>query len=152
MAWLWATAIQVDARQPEAILAHPEVRRLLDLGRPLAVLLVALLHFVPDDAEAERLVRVLRDAVAPGSYVVIAHATGEGIPAEVREQLARLYAGTSNPGTVRSRAEIARLFAGLELVEPGVVYAPLWRPEGPRDRFFDEPARPLNFVGVARKP
>ncbi len=147
-----ATAIQEDARQPEAILAHPEVRRLLDLDRPLGVLLVALLHFVPDDDEAEQAVRTLREAAAPGSYLALSHGTDEGMPPDIRPQLTRRYTGTANPARSRSRAAIARFFADWELVAPGLVYTPQWRPDDPDDPFRDDPARSLGFAGVGRKP
>ncbi len=143
--------VQADARRPGAILAHPDVQRLLDRDRPLAVLLVALLHFIPDDAEARGLVRQLRDALAPGSYLALSHASTEGMPQESREH-ERLYNRTPTPMRMRSRAEIARFFEGFDLVEPGVVYIPLWRPEGPDDLFLEAPERCTGFAGVARKP
>ncbi len=146
-----ATAIRADARQPEAILAHPEVQRLLDLRQPLAVLLVAVLHFVTDDTEAERLVCALQAAVAPGSYLVISHASADGMPHQSREH-EQLYTRTPTPMKMRPRADIARLFAGFELVEPGLVYLPLWRPETPDDLFLDQPERCTGFAGVGRKP
>jgi hypothetical protein len=147
-----AAAIRADAREPEAILGHPEVRRLLDLGRPVGLLLVALLHFLPDDAEAERAVRALRDAVAPGSYLVLSHATSDDMPPDVREQMTTLYSQASNPAVARSRARIARFFAGFEIVEPGLVAAPLWRPVGEDDTFRDRPERAVSTAGVGRKP
>jgi hypothetical protein len=143
-------AIQGDVRQPEQILSHPEVRRLLDFDRPMAMLLVALLHFIPDDEAAGNALRVLRDALPHGSYLVISHASYEGMPSESREH-EQLYARTPTPMRMRSRAEIERLFDGLEFIEPGLVYIPLWRPEGPNDLFLDEPERCTGFAGVARK-
>lgn len=146
-----ATAIQADARQPEAILAHPEVRRLLDLDQPLAVLLVALLHFVTDDRQAYDLVRALREALAPGGYLVISHASYEHLPREMIARGERLYAQTPTPLKSRSRAAIARFFDGVDLVDPGLVYAPLWRPARADDLFLDQPARSNSLVGVGRK-
>jgi len=146
-----ATVIQADVRQPEVILHHREVQRLLDFDRPLAVLLVALLHFVTDDEEAYALVRQLREALPSGSYLVISHASSEGMPAEQNVQLERLYGQTSNPVKTRSRQEIARFFDGLELVEPGVVFFPLWHPESPDDLFLQQPSRSSGYAGVGRK-
>lgn len=143
--------IQADARQPAAILAHPEVRRLLDFGQPLAVLLVALLHFVPDDDEAYGLVRTLREALPAGSYLVIAHGTDEGATETMKEQGQGVYAQTASPLKARPRTQIARFFEGLEPVEPGLVYVPLWHPDGMDDRFHDHPERSRNLAGVARK-
>lgn len=146
-----AVAIRADARQPEQILAYPEVLRLLDFKRPLGLLLVAMLHFVGDDEEAYRLVRVLRDALAPGSYVAISHISHEGFPPEVVAQMEELYTRSTNPVKVRSRVQIARFFEGLELVEPGLVYAPAWRPEDASDLSSDRPERSGIFAGIGCK-
>lgn len=147
-----AAAVQADVRRPDLILADPATRHLLDLDRPVGVLLLAVLHFVTDDAEAHGLVATLRAALAPGSCLAISHATYEGAPPAIPAQMARFYAGTANPGKVRTRAEIARFFAGLELAEPGLVPTPLWRPEAGDLTFRDEPTRSLGLVGVGRKP
>ena len=143
-------AVQADVRRPEQLLTQPRVTRLLDFGKPLAVIL-ALLHFVPDDEEAYRLMRVLRDAVAPGSYIAISHGTLENVPREVVDRLEALYARSTTPVRLRSRAQIAAFFEGLDLIEPGLVYGPLWRPEGADDLFLDRPEQSANFVGVGRK-
>lgn len=147
-----ASVIQADARQPEQIFGDPEVRRLLDLDRPVAVLVLAFLHFLQDDAEAEGLMRGLRDAVAPGSYLVVSHASYDDLPADVRERLEGLYTRTPTPVRSRTREQIAGFFAGFELVEPGLVYVPAWRPEGPEDLWYDEPERVHGYGGVGRKP
>ena len=147
-----AVTIQADARRPEDILAHPDVRSLLDFTGPVAVLLVALLHFVIDDAMAAHLVTTLREALAPGSYLVISHATTESVPVETGEQMSRLYTTTGTGIKARSRVEIEAFFADFTLVAPGVVYAPLWRPEGPDDLFLDHPERAITSAGVGRKP
>lgn len=146
-----ATAIQGDAREPESILTHPDVRRLLDLERPVGVLLLACVQFIADDAEVYTLVRTLREAVAPGSYFVFSHLSYEGAPAETLAQSEQLYARTTNPVTSRSRARLEPLFEDLEVVAPGVVHVPLWHPEGPDDLFLEEPSRSVNLVGVGRK-
>jgi hypothetical protein len=147
-----ATIIQADARQPAAILAHPETQRLLDFSRPLAVLMVAFLHFVTDEAEALQVVRAIRDAIPSGSYVVISHATHEGMGREAAQQMEKLYARTKDPAATRTRDQIAAFFEGLTLVEPGIVYAPQWRPEGPDDLLLDQPERSTVFAGVGYKP
>ena len=146
-----ATAIQADVRQPDQILNHPEVRRLLDFGKPLGLLLIAILHTVTDDQRAYDAVRVLRDALAPGSYLAICHATNESSAREAIQQ-AMNVARAASDSKMRTRAEIERFFEGLELVEPGVVYVPSWRPEGPDDLFLDCPDRSLGLAGIGRKP
>ncbi len=147
-----AATVQADARRPEQILDDPVVRRMLDFDRPLGVLIVALLHFIPDDAEAYGLVRAVRDAVAPGSYLAIGHGTTDGLPPERYAQMERLYAQTTNPGKMRPRAAIERFFEEMTVVEPGIVHVPLGRPEDADDLFLDEPARSINFAGVGYKP
>jgi hypothetical protein len=144
-------AIQGDARQPEELLARPQLRSMLDFSRPMAVLLVALIHFVPEDAVAKHIVRTLRDALAPGSYIVITHATTERIEADDRQDIEQLYRGASSPFHFRTREQIAALFENLDLVEPGLVYIPLWRPEGADDLLVDEPDRSNGYAGVGRK-
>ena len=144
-------AIQIDVRQPEELLNHPHVRRLLDFSQPMAVLL-SLVHFVTDDEQAYRLVRVLRDALAPGSFMALSHGCNDDVPREIAERVEALYARSTTPLRVRSRAQIERFFDGLELVEPGLVLAPLWRPEGSDDLFLDRPERSVNLAGVGRKP
>lgn len=147
-----ALALQGDARQPEYILTHPDVQRMLDFNKPVAVLLVALLHFVPEDTEAYQVSQVFRDALPAGSYVTLSHATYEGAPRELITQNEQLYARTTTPVRTRSQVEIERFFEGLDLIEPGVVYVPLWHPESAEDLFLDEPARALNVGGIGRKP
>lgn len=140
-----------DVRQPKAILAHPVVQELIDFDRPVAIFMVALIHFIPDDDLALRAVQTLNAAVAPGSYLVLSHASAEGTPEKSREH-EELYRRTPTPITMRSRAAVERLFDGFALIDPGVVFLPLWRPEGPDDLFLDEPARCTGFAGVGRKP
>ena len=143
--------IEANARQPEVILSNPEVRRVLDLRKPMAVLIISVLLFVTDDKEAYRLVRVLRDALVPGSYLAISHGTNEGGAREQLEQSVNLYAATPNPVKLRSHTQIERFFDGFELIEPGLVYLPTWRPEGPEDLWHDEPEMALSYGGVGRK-
>jgi hypothetical protein len=147
-----AIAVRADIRQPEVILDRPEVRNLLDLSKPTAALLVSVLLFIVDDEEAYRLVRVLRNALAPGSYIAISHATAEGVSPEQAAQGEKLYAASGNPVRLRSHVEIKRFFEGFELVEPGLVLVPLWRPDGPDELFFDQPELSQNQGGVAYKP
>jgi hypothetical protein len=144
--------IQADGRRPEEILKHPETRQFLDLTRPVAVLLLAFLHFVPDDAAAESLVRALREAMPSGSYLALTHATYEGATREALEKMSRLYEQTNSPFKARPREEIERFFAELTLIEPGLVYMALWRPESYDDLFVSEPERCSGYAGVAYKP
>ena len=148
------TMVQADLPQMAQILSHPEVQRLLDVRQPIGVLLLTRLMFVPSDAAAEGLIQRLRAALAPGSYVALAHPCLEHLPTErvqALQQLTPLFARAPDAGTARSRAAIARFFTGLELLAPGLVYLPCWHPEGPDDLFVDQPERSLLLGGVGRK-
>jgi hypothetical protein len=147
-----ATIIEADAVEYQTLLSHPDVRELLGNGKPVGLLIVFVLHFVLDDKLAYDLVRNFTDALPSGSYVVISHGTDEDVPAEVRDQLLRLYSRTTNPVRVRRRGEFARFFEGLELVEPGITYVPSWRPEAADDLLVDQPERSIGLAAVARKP
>jgi SAM-dependent methyltransferase len=141
--------IEADLRHPDRILAHPDLRAVLDLDRPVGLLMVAVVHFIHDDEEAGQVVARLRDAVAPGSYLVMAHGSHEGRP-ELVEKLAQLTARTTTPFKPRSRAQVEKLFDGFELIEPGIVWVSEWRPESPED-VDDHPEYANNFGGVGRK-
>jgi SAM-dependent methyltransferase len=125
-----ATAVQADLRRPSEILGSPQLRDLLDLSQPVALLLVAVLHFFPDSGQPAALVAELRDALAPGSYVVISHGTTDGQLAHVAEAMGH-YNQTTAPFQPRSRAEVTAFFNGLEMVDPGLVPVPLWRSDPP---------------------
>ncbi|HVB44821.1 MAG TPA: SAM-dependent methyltransferase [Streptosporangiaceae bacterium] len=145
-----AAVVDADLREPEKILADPTVRRLIDFSQPVGLLLLAVLHFISGADDPWNLVAALRDALAPGSYLVICHATDEGKP-EVAHAAETVYnRSVATHVHVRSREQIQRLFDGLEIEEPGLVYLPLWRPDSPDD----VPSDPTGFaglVGVARK-
>jgi SAM-dependent methyltransferase len=140
--------LQADLRRPEQILDHPRVRQILDFSQPVAVLLVAMLHLVPEEDDPAGLIARLRDRIAPGSYLVISHGTSEGRP-ETAEGVQVLQRG-SVPATLRTRAQVQRLFAGFELVEPGIVWIPQWHPDDPESG-DDHPERSIMIAGVGRK-
>jgi hypothetical protein len=144
-------AIEADLRDPAAILGDATTRRLIDFRQPVGLLLVSVLPFLGDAEEPRHIVAVLRDALAPGSYLAICHATSHGRPA-VTQAMDKVYRGSVQAGgTIRGRADILRFFHGFELVEPGLVNVPLWRPDSPAD----VPADPEQFwvlAGVGVKP
>jgi len=149
-----ATVIQADARDPASILSHPETRRLLDLDRPVALLLVSMLLFVPDDAEATELVRMFRAALAPGSYLALSHPASEAVTPEVVARSEAIYARTDRPARPRPRAQVEDFFAGFTVVDPGLIWLPLWRPEDIDDfgdLLLSEPRRSAMMGGVGRK-
>ncbi|MEV0371302.1 SAM-dependent methyltransferase [Streptomyces sp. NPDC050636] len=141
--------VQADMRDPEALLKQPAVAELLRPRERVAVLLVAVLHFVQDEEDPGRIVRVLHDAVPPGSALVLSHASREARP-DVVEEHQDLYKRTPMPLTMRSREEIVALFEGFEPVEPGVVYLPEWRPERP-EAVGPHPELMAGLAGVGRR-
>jgi S-adenosyl methyltransferase len=146
-----AVAVEGDVRRPEGIVGHPEIVRALDWTRPIGLLAIALFHFVPDDAEALGSLRVLCEALPSGSYLALTHATAEEVGPAVAEQAEDLYRRATAPFHFRTHDQIARLFDGLELTEPGIVYVPLWRPESATELLVDRPSRSIAYAGVAYK-
>ncbi len=141
--------VDADLREPEQILSHPAIGRSLKLTQPVALLLVALLHFIPDEDQPRRIVQTLLDALPAGSYLIASHAT------DVHNQdglagAGRAYQNGGMRGALRGPDEFARLaFAGLDLVDPGVVLVSEWRPDTDAPR---PPAAEVNtYGGVARK-
>jgi S-adenosyl methyltransferase len=143
-----ATIIKHDVRQPDEILTDPELHSILDLTAPVAILLVAILHFVPDAGDPAGIVRQLMDAVPSGSYVAISHVSSDSFPQ--MDKAADVYKNATSAIRNRTRAEVEALFAGLDLVEPGIVWLPQWRPD-PDSTLLDDPGRSLCWCGVARK-
>ncbi|MBS2537031.1 SAM-dependent methyltransferase [Catenulispora sp. NF23] len=123
------TVVLADVREPKSILEHPQVRELLDFEQPVAVLMVALLHFVAEDEDAAGIAAAFRDVLVPGSALVISHGTDGGQP-EVSAAARKGWDNAKSRITVREHEEIAALFGDFELVEPGLVQLPLWRPDG----------------------
>lgn len=124
-----AAAVHADLRDPAKILGDPATRSLIDFGQPVGLLLTSVLHFLPDSDEPHRLVAEFRDALAPGSHLLISHGTREA-KQEVGEAFETVYnSRVSNTAHVRPRQEITRFFDGFTLVEPGLVYTPQWRPD-----------------------
>jgi hypothetical protein len=141
--------VQADLREPDAILDDPETRQLIDFDQPTAVLLSAILHHIRDEEDPAGIVARLRDAIGPGSYVAISHGTADFSPEAATRAAARFaQARTAAPYVHRSRAEIERFLDGLELVFPGLVQLPLWRPDG---KIPDYVSRVTMYGGVGRK-
>jgi SAM-dependent methyltransferase len=148
-----AAAVHADARHPRTILAHRQVRSLLNFNQPIAVMLVAVLHLIGDADDPAGITAQLADAVVPGSYLAISHLTGEGRPEEDVAKVEESIGRTATPLTVRTRAQIAEMFAGLGLVEPGLVWVPLWHPDSPGDLdgFDNHPERSGVLGGIGHK-
>ncbi|MFL6052820.1 MAG: SAM-dependent methyltransferase [Actinoallomurus sp.] len=139
------TVIQADFREPAAILDHPKTRSLIDLEQPVAVLMLAVLHFASDD-EVRASIRAFRAAMAPGSLLILSHSTTEGHP-ETGDQAAGAWKNATARLQSRTQKEVEALFDGFDLLEPGVVWVPQWRP----DPGAEDGTRWI-YAGVARRP
>ena len=138
--------LDADLRDPDTILAG--AANTLDFARPVAVMLIAVMHFIGDDAEASAIMNRLMAACVPGSYVALSHAASDIDAAQMAEMIRRLNESTAEKTTLRDRAGVTRLFDGLELVEPGVIRAAEWRP----DTDLEAASPAALWGGVARKP
>ncbi|MEO6082260.1 MAG: SAM-dependent methyltransferase [Umezawaea sp.] len=144
-----SVAVRADLRDPDAVLNSPEVASLLDLSQPVAVMMVAVLHFVSDSEDPAGIIAAYRDAVVPGSALVMSHASAEGRSGP-EDDHRQLYQRTATPMSMRSRAQVTALFDGFDIVDPGVVFLPLWRPES-LDDVDEHPERFAGQAAVGRK-
>jgi hypothetical protein len=144
-----ADVVQADLRDAAAIFDDPRAKRLLDLSQPIGVLMVAMLHFVLDEADPANIVALYRKMMPPGSYLVVSHATHEGRPDQTGPHT-ELYRRAGAPLTMRSRRELETLLDGFDLVSPGAVFLPLWRPDSPAD-VDDHPERFPGYAVVGRR-
>ncbi|MCX0271753.1 SAM-dependent methyltransferase [Nocardia zapadnayensis] len=142
------TYIDADLTDPAAILAAPQLCETLDLARPVALSLIAVLHFLTVEQDPYGVVATLVDALAPGSFVVASHITTALDPENMARAL-EVYRQSGVFAQSRSREEFARFFDGLELLEPGVVVANQWRPAGESPEWLDTQVN--CWAGVARK-
>ncbi|WP_329491317.1 SAM-dependent methyltransferase [Kitasatospora sp. NBC_01246] len=157
--------VEAELTEPAALLAAPGLRDTIDLARPVALSLNAVLHFVPDDPEApdgpdgadgaagqraHAIVEHLKAALAPGSALVLSHVTADFAPEEIA-RLAGIYRAAGAPGQARAHHEIARFFDGWTLLAPGLVPTPRWRPAGPEDTAVSDTEASL-YAAVAIKP
>ncbi|MEW1862745.1 MULTISPECIES: SAM-dependent methyltransferase [unclassified Streptomyces] len=130
--------VLADLRDPRAILDHPDVHRVIDFDQPVALLLVAILHFLTDAEQPAQVVATLRDALPAGSYLVLSHATSDFNDRSDAQDAYRTATASMN---LRTRAEVEHLFEGFELVEPGLVQVPFWRPDS-------KPPRSAGEIGI----
>jgi hypothetical protein len=141
------SVVLADLRDPRGILDHPEVRRVIDFDRPVAVLLVAIVHFLSEAQDPDGIVATLRDALPTGSYLVLSHATGD-LHEDHREDAAAVYRRATASMNLRTHTRVLDFFGDFTLVEPGLVTVPDWRPDEPRAAG----ALPIGiYGGVARK-
>ncbi|TMR21391.1 SAM-dependent methyltransferase [Nonomuraea turkmeniaca] len=143
-------ALAGDLKDPDAILDDPQVAEHLDLSQPYAVLLVAVLHFIPDDSEARRIVERVRERLRPGGYLVLSHLYAGNATDNDAAASQQVYSSTA-PGGLARRGfdEIAGYFDGLDLLGPGIVPVADWAPDASADGSYDL-IRPGIVAGVGR--
>ncbi|MEV0682011.1 SAM-dependent methyltransferase [Actinosynnema sp. NPDC050436] len=142
-----ATAVQADLRNPDSVLENPAVQDMLDFTRAIGLLMVAVLHFVPDSDNPHKAVARYREALPSGSYLAISHGSLEGIHQdglEDSERIQDIYRRTDSPLAFRTRDEVAEFFTTLDLVDPGVVQLSEWHQDS-ADAYISA------YVGVAKK-
>jgi hypothetical protein len=148
--------IQADLRDPQAVLGHPELREMIDFGEPVGLLMTAVLQFVADDADPWGLVGQYVAALRPGSYLALSHITRDKLPPRLVEAGVQVYQRATSSAHPRTKAEIERFFAGLELVPPYEDAGPvitnvgMWGSEDPASA--DSDGSRAFYCGVARKP
>ncbi|WP_235433684.1 SAM-dependent methyltransferase [Protofrankia coriariae] len=139
------TFITADLRNPDTILGRPDLRALIDFSRPVAVLFIAVFHFVTDEENPAGIIATFRNLLAPGSYIALTHATAEGSPPDQVARVEQVYKNATSPFVFRPHQRIEALFTGFDLVEPGLVRPWQWRPSE------DDTRTTWQFAGVARK-
>jgi S-adenosyl methyltransferase len=150
------TFVLADLRDPGSVLDDPALRELIDLSEPTGLLMTAVLHFVADSADPWGLVQRYLAALAPGSYLVLSHATGDKLPPRAIQAMVETYENATEKLVLRSRPEVERLFAGLDLVspyegaEPGISFTGQWGAVDPIAA--DSDGSRVLYCGVARCP
>ena len=132
------------------IFDHPTIERMLDLSQPLMVIMAAFVHFIPDERNPAGMISAYRRAMAPGSYLALSSGTFEGQGEEVARRAAELYKKGGTDVFARTRDELGALMDGFEIVPPGIVYTPQWRPDDPGD-VGKNPEKSSQFALVGRK-
>ncbi|MEV4319831.1 SAM-dependent methyltransferase [Actinocrispum sp. NPDC049592] len=143
-----AAAILADMREPEAIRDHPAVRDLIDFNRPLGLLMVGVVQFVPDADDPWAMTEAYRSMLVPGSYLALSAFTWDNAP-EGMQAAIEVFKNSRDPIFPRTHQELLRMFGDFELVPPGLVYTPEWRPDRPGD--LADASRSNLYAGVGIK-
>jgi SAM-dependent methyltransferase len=144
-----ATVTQHDIRDAAAVLDDPATRGLLDFSQPIAVLMYAVLHCFSNSDSPVRIVAEYRDATSPGSYLAISHPTIDHDPVRLGEAT-EVYEKNATPVVLRTRQQVNDFFAGYEILDPGIVHTPEWRPENPAD-VPNPPSLAACYAAVGRR-
>ena len=145
------TVVTADVRQPEALLANPQLLSLVDLSQPVGLIMVSIIHHLNDDEQPAAIVNAYKNAAAPGSALLINHFYTSSVNNKVAAGAEELLQSTLGTGRFRTREEITSYFDGWELAEPGVVHPALWRPETPVPLPLKQ-YQCHNLAGLATKP
>jgi SAM-dependent methyltransferase len=142
-----STVIQADLRRPDDVFSRPELANVLDLSKPVAVLMIAVLHFLPDTDRPGDIVRAYTDRMVPGSYIALSHASEDrNLPAEQARMIEDYQKSTKVPFIHREPEVLAGWLDGLNLVPPGIVQTNEWHPDEPASRIL------RTYGVVAQKP
>lgn len=145
--------LQADLRDLDAIFSSDATRKLIDFDQPVGLFMLLLLHFVPDEWDPVSIVGSYRDRLVPGSYLALSHVAAEARPDGMDEAVQTYNVKSSqNQAYPRTRDEVRAFFGGFDLVEPGLVGCPAWRPDGEGDFSMDEEINAVPYAGVAVKP
>jgi SAM-dependent methyltransferase len=141
-------ALEADLRYPRVLMTSRQVRDVIDLSRPAAVILSAVLHFIPDDADPAGILAAITARLAPGSVLAISHGTADFVTPDAELAARAAYAGASAPAVPRTGSQVAALLVGLHLIDPGITDIRDWRPDpGPRT-----PGPLILYAAAARIP
>jgi O-methyltransferase involved in polyketide biosynthesis len=141
------TVITADMRDPDAVLNHSALRGFIDFSRPVAVLFVAVLHFIPDSDDPSGILARFRSTMAPGSCLALSHLTTSGPSPEEVDQVVEVYKNATSPMVFRSREVIGTFFTETELIDPGLVRPWQWRTDSTKS-----PRTDWLYGGVGRIP
>ncbi|MZE76927.1 SAM-dependent methyltransferase [Streptomyces xinghaiensis] len=152
-----AAFVHADVREPRTIRDHPTIRRLIDFDQPVALMLVAVLHFIDDASDPEGILAALGEDLPAGSHLILSHVTadfhGESRRRAEGEDVVKVYDRTTAHLTLRDHARILPFFNGYELLDPGLVQATAWRPEEGTGKAGEAGGRTVAcYGGVGRKP
>lgn len=142
------TVVLADIREADELLTMPGIKGFLDFGQPIGLILSAVIHHILDEEDPPGIVSRCKEALAPGSYMHLTHFCDSSDEARAWGQVVTERLGR---GQARSREQIEKFFDGLDLVDPGLVYLPQWRPDEPV-RLPLDPCSKACLIGVARKP
>ncbi|RGC68566.1 S-adenosyl methyltransferase [Micromonospora sp. MW-13] len=148
-----AVSILGDARNPEAVLGDEELNKTIDLDRPVVLLAVALLHYLTDEDHPYEVMAQLRDRLAPGSVLVLTHGASESYaPSQAQQVQAAFAASEASKPVTRNYDEVLRFFGDFEMIDPGLVWLPQWRPSPDDPQWFvSDPVRSGALAGAALK-